>query len=95
MEVGTPRVRRRTFARDDNVPGSMVLTKEQMAIFRSWFDGTGADDCHGGSAWFNGLSLEMGDGGITTPDCRFIGPYTATRVSGTPYWSVSAKLEVR
>lgn len=96
MEVGTARARRRTAARSDQVSGSCIMTDAQMATFRAWWDGTGADDAHGGTAWISQLPLAMGNGGLTTPDCRFIGPFSAVLLKpGNLLWSVSAKLEVR
>ncbi len=95
MEVGMARVRRRTSARDDQVGISLKLSDAQMAIFRAWFEGTGTDDANGGTAWISQLPLALGTGGLTTPDCRFVGPYTATPISGTLNWAVTAKLEVR
>lgn len=95
MEVGLARVRRRTSARNDQLSVVWMMTDAQMTTFRAWFDGTGTDDAQGGTAWFNGLSLATGDGGLTQPDCRFIGPFSATLLAGNLIWSVTAKLEVR
>lgn len=95
MEVGLARVRRRTSARNDQISLSWVMSDTQIATFRAWFDGTGTNDLFGGSVWFNGLYLPEGDGGLSAPDCRFVGPFTATPISGVILWSVSAKIEVR
>lgn len=90
MEVGLARSRRRTSARNDQIQVSWVLTDAQFATFRAWFD----DEANGGASWFNGLSLAKG-GGLTTPDCRFIGPFTASLIAANLLWDVSARLEVR
>lgn len=94
MEVGTARVRRKTSARDDQISLSWTMDDTQLATFRAWFDGTGTDDCQGGAVWFNGMNLAVG-GGLTQPDCRFIGPFSSVLLDGTLLWSVSAKVEVR
>lgn len=90
MEVGAVRARRRTAARNDQVTVQWMFNDAEFAAFRTWFD----SDISGGAAWFSGLSLAVG-GGLTTPDCRFVGPFTAVPLSGTLLWQVSAKLEVR
>lgn len=96
MEVGTPRVRRKTSARDDQITLSWTMDDTQLATFRAWFDGTGTDDCQGGAAWFNGMNLAVGNTGLTQPDCRFVGPFSAVLLNpGSLWWSVSAKVEVR
>lgn len=91
MEVGTPRQRRRTAARNDRVSLEWFLTDTEMAAFRAWFDG----DAEGGAAWFNGLSIAMGDGGLESAnDCRFVGPWRASFQAGQ-LWTVTATIEVR
>lgn len=92
MEVGTARQRRRTAARNDQVSVAWMFTDAQMAAFRTWFDGS--TEAAGGAAWFNGLSLVLGNSGFTAAECRFVGTWTADLISGT-HWQVSAKLEVR
>jgi hypothetical protein len=69
-----------------------------MAVFRAWFD----DDIAGvagGSLWFNGMEMSVGDNEIVTPDCRFVvgsnGPFSAEPVSCMDQFIVSAVLEVR
>lgn len=42
MEVGTPRVRRRSAVRFDEIDVEFVLTATQLALFRDWFDATGS-----------------------------------------------------
>ena len=93
MEVGAARVRRRSAARNDLVAVRWVLTDDQLEDFRDWFDDP--DDAAGGTAWFTGLSLALGGGGLTTDaECRFVGPWQASSLGGT-IWQVSARLEVR
>jgi len=93
MEAGAPRVRRRTAARNDQVAISWIMDDTQLAAFRAWFDDAVAGVA-GGAAWFNGLNIALG-GGLTQPDCRFVGPFTAALINGTLKWQVQAKLEVR
>lgn len=92
LEVGTARQRRRTTARNDHVTVVWMLTEAQMADFRSWFDG--AAEANGGAAWFTGLELALGNGGIAPVAARFTGPFTANLSPGQ-IWDVQATLEVR
>jgi len=92
MEVGAPRARRRTSARNDRYPVSWLFTDSEMASFRSWYD----DDTTGiagGSAWFN-VSLYDGHGAQNNVEARFAGIYKAQVVAGRN-WRVTAVLEVR
>jgi hypothetical protein len=52
------------------------------------------DGAAGGAAWFTGLSLAIGDTGMTSEECRFSGAWAATPMPGL-IWNVTAKLEVR
>ena len=92
MEVGSPRVRRRTTARNDKLAVGWVLTDAQLDDLRDWFD----DDVTGiagGSAWFTAL-LAVGTGTTqASVEARFDGPFKADR--NGPYWNVAATLETR
>lgn len=91
MEFGAPRSRRRTAARNDKVTLNWQMEDAQVAIFRTWFDNPA--EAAGGSAWFT-HSLPIGNGGYTTQESRFVGPYKISHIGGTLY-SVSAEVEVR
>ena len=90
MEVGAPRVRRRTRARNDHLNVTWTFDAVQMQTFRNWFD----DDlgAAGGAAWFT-LPVRLGEAGVVDLECRFIGPVQADYVGDV--WRVSARLEVR
>jgi hypothetical protein len=92
MEVGAPRVRRRTTARNDKVSVSWLLTDAQLDILRDWFDDAAAGIA-GGAAWF---TVDLAVGGNTlleSKEARFEGPFKAARMDLS--WSVSATMEVR
>ncbi len=91
MEAGSPRARRRTRARNDNINVTWMFTDAQMAIFRAWFDSDA--EAAGGSAWFT-ISLAIGETGIGSMEARFLGAWQASLLPGMN-WSVSASLEVR
>jgi hypothetical protein len=92
MEVGTPRVRRRTTARNDRVAVSWLLTEAQFDAFRDWFDDA-TTGIAGGSAWFT-VALAVGTGTRqASVEARFAGPFTAA--VDAQYWRVTATLEVR
>jgi len=92
MEVGSPRVRRRTTARNDRVAASWVLTEAQLDTFRDWFDDA-ETGIAGGSAWFN-VDLAVGTGSRqAVVEARFVGP--CTFAADSQYWRVQATLEVR
>jgi hypothetical protein len=91
MDVGAARVRRRTAARNDRVKVGWMFTDAQFALFRTWFDDP--DEVDGGAAWFQ-LPLLVGNGGTTTMDARFVGPFQA-QLQGAGVWSVTADLELR
>lgn len=92
MEVGTARVRRRTAARYDMLKLSWVFTDAQLATFRTWFDDatTGAA---GGAGWFN-MSVAVGETGLTSHTCRFVGAPQIVPIEGMN-WQVSASVEVK
>jgi hypothetical protein len=92
MEVGAARQRRRTTARNDQISLTWIFTDAEMAVFRAWFDDS--DEAAGGAAWFTGLYLALGETGLTSAECRFNGPYSASAMPGLN-WTVTAKLEVR
>lgn len=89
MEVGTPRVRRRSASRIDHLTVAWIFSEVQMAVFRIWFDG----DCANGASWFS-VELNTGDHGLRTVEARFVGAWQSELQTG-PFWRVSAKLEVR
>lgn len=91
MEVGLPRTRRRTAARNDQISVSWLFTDAEMAIFRAWFDGV--SDAAGGAAWFT-VSLANGNTGIDSMEAKFVEAWQATVLPGL-YWKVTGKLEVR
>jgi len=92
MEVGSARVRRRTYARNDRVSASWVLTEAQLDTLRDWFD----DDTTGiagGSAWFT-VTLAVGTGTRqASVEARFVGPLAVA--ADSQYWRVTATLETR
>ena len=92
MEVGAARVRRRTAARNDQVSVAWFFTDAQLATFRTWYDD--AAGAAGGASWFDGLSLAIGNTGVTAQSARFVGIWKADQVDKLQ-WSVSAKLELR
>ena len=87
LEVGAPRVRRRTAARNDRITLSWVMTAAQFAEFRTWFDTEAA----GGAAWFTGSGVLLGDAPAT--ETRFAQIWTAEPQGAI--WRVSAELEAR
>ena len=91
MDVGAPRVRRRTAARNDRVKVAWLFTDAQMATFRTWFDDPAEAD--GGASWFS-ISLPIGTGGTVALEARFTKVFEATRNAGLS-WNVTAELEVR
>jgi hypothetical protein len=92
MEVGSPRVRRRSFARNDRVSVSWLLSETQLDTLRDWFDDA-TTGIAGGSAWFT-VSLAVGTGTrLASVEARFVGPFTAAVDS--QYWRVNATLELR
>ena len=93
MESGADRTRRRTSARNDKVKLSWQLSDAQMAIFKTWFYDPIATGVAGGSAWFN-ISLPMGNGGLTTVEAKFVGPYQSSYLEGYN-WVVSGEVEIR
>lgn len=92
METGAARVRRRTSADISMVKVMWTFTDEQMGIFRDWFRDS-ATGAAGGAAWFSVL-LRMGEGGSSSVDARFNGPWKA-QMQSRRLWQVSAQLEVR
>lgn len=55
MEVGAPRVRRRSAVRIDTVDVGFQLDADRMALFRAWFDASGSST-HTGTAQAGGAS---------------------------------------
>lgn len=91
MEFGAARSRRRSYARNDNIAVSWIMTDAQYSAFRTWFESD--SEAAGGSAWFT-ISLPIGETGITSQEARFVGePQEA--LAGALLWAISATLEVR
>lgn len=92
MEIGAPRVRRRTRSRLDRLTVRWVLTDAQMLVFRAWAE----SDLHAaaGAAWW-WATLAFGDGGLRSREVRFVGPWRATPVGDSAYWEVTAEVEAR
>lgn len=91
MEVGAPRTRRHTAARNDRVNVGWVMTDAQFVSFRAWFES--ATQAAGGAVWFS-IPLAIGAGGVQTVEARFTAIWQAGRVA-KDIWSVTATLEVR
>jgi hypothetical protein len=91
MDVGAPRVRRRTRARNDRIQLTWMLTSEQADIFRDWYDSDAG--AAGGAAWFS-VDLDIAQGGIQTVEGRFADMWQGQYVAGG-LWRVSATVEVR
>lgn len=92
MEVGSPRVRRRTFARNDKVKVSWEFSDAQLATYRDWLE-DGATGAAGGAAWFT-VDLAIGTGGIVSTEARFVGTPGIAHLGGLQ-WRVSGEVEVR
>ena len=91
MEVGTQRVRRRSFAQVDTVRFAVNLSDTQMTTFRTWF--YSGSDADGGAGWFN-ISLWVGKGGATAAEARFKGT-PKWDMTGNHRWLVTGQFEVR
>lgn len=91
MEVGAPRTRRQTKARNDRVTLEWSFTDAQMAIFRAWFDND--SEAAGGASWFT-IDLAIGDTGMESHEAKFDGIWKGSLQDGLN-WRVSATLEVR
>lgn len=92
MEVGAPRARRRTFARNDRVRANWFLTDAQLEQFRAWFDDSD-NGAAAGAAYFD-VRLAVATGGLKIVQARFVSPYQAVH-AGAKNWRVSAELELR
>lgn len=86
MEVGSPRTRRRTFARNDKVTFSLILSDTEWAQLRSFIDG----DIDGGAAWFD-LSLP----GVEPADEAKLTGAPALQRFSLDRWKVDVEVEVR
>ena len=91
MEVGAPRVRRRSAARLDQLDVGWVFDQTQMAAFRTWFDDSA--EAAGGAGWFT-VTIDIGTGGSVSAEARFVDSWQAA-LADHGLWRVSAKLEVR
>lgn len=92
MEVGAPRVRRRTRARNDQISLEWLFTSAEMATFRTWFDDD-ATGAAGGAGWFN-VSLDAGDGAMQTYEARFTRVWDAAARENGRYL-VTGTVEIR
>lgn len=92
MEVGAPRARRRSHARNDRVEVTWFFSEDEFQTFRDWFD-DGAAGAAAGAAWFY-VDLKIGGGGMETVEARFSGIWKAGYVP-SDHWRVTATLEVR
>jgi hypothetical protein len=91
MDVGAPRVRRRSRARNDRLQVVWQFTPAQAATFRAWYDDdTGAA---GGAAWFD-VQLDIAEGGLQSVEARFAEMWRG-ELQGKNQWRISATLEVR
>ena len=92
MEVGNPRVRRRTAARIDLIDISWIFTDAEMATFRAWYEDS-STGISGGAGWFT-IDLAVGETGIDSVDARFTRTYMARLQPGLN-WSVESQIETR
>lgn len=93
MEVGPPRARRVTSQRDDKISFSMKLSRDQLHIFRTWFDDS-STGLSGGVNWFTGLKIIVDCSLLPTYECRFVSEPTYEAI-GNKYFSMSANIEAR
>ena len=96
MEVGPPLSRRISTVREYTIPVEMVVTAAQLEIFQDWFDDAAGGA--GGSAWFTGLVLDIGDGkGLrTTVECKMAGgTYDLSVYKSTLKWLLKFIVETR
>lgn len=92
MEMGAPRVRRRTAARNDRVAVGWLFTVAELDTFRDWFE-SASTGIAGGASWFS-VALDVGTGTtLASVEARFVGPFQAARDGNK--WRVTATLEVR
>ena len=91
MESGPPRARRTSYARNDKINVSWLMTDATFAAFRVWFDSD--EGAGGGAAWFN-MDLPVGEYGFRTVEARFASIWQAAP-NGTLRWKVTATLELR
>lgn len=91
MESGPPRARRTSYARNDKINVSWLMTDATFAAFRVWFDSD--EGAGGGAAWFS-MALPIGEYGFRTVDARFASIWQSAP-SGTLRWKVTAQLELR
>ena len=91
MESGPPRARRTSYARNDKINVSWLMTDATFAAFRVWFDSD--EGAGGGAAWFN-MDSPVGEYGFRTVEARFASIWQAAP-NGTLRWKVTATLELR
>lgn len=91
MESGPPRARRTSYARNDKINVSWLMTDATFAAFRVWFDSD--EGAGGGAAWFS-MALPIGEYGFRTVDARFASIWQSAPIA-TLRWKVTAQLELR
>lgn len=89
MDVGPPRVRRRSSAGYDAISLAWRFNSNEMQAFREWFD----NEVQGGAAWVM-VPVADGYGSVTRREARFVGPFSASLSPGL-VWDVTAKVEIR
>lgn len=89
MEAGPARYRQRFTAVPYDVSVSVSLTKEQMAIFKSFYE----DTIHFGADWFLMSGLDLGNGYTTDSEVHMVGEPDESR--SNQLWRVKFNLEVR
>ncbi len=92
MESGASRSRNASRVISDQISLTWEMSDVQYAAFKAWyFSGSGAN---GGAAFFTGLNLPLGSGGLTAVTAKFSSQYTAEYLP-VMYWKVTARLEIR
>lgn len=89
METGPARQRRITEAPNRNISASVLLNDEQLAEFDTWFD----TELLGGSIWFSGIPLHIGQG-MQSYSARFVAQPKYTH-AGALRWKIGMELEVQ
>lgn len=95
MEVGPSLSRRVSTAREYTVQIEISVTGEQLASFTDWWDSSSG--AAGGSAWFSGLLLDLGDGlGVrSNVECNIVGGVYETPRNGKNKWLLKFTVDTR
>jgi hypothetical protein len=91
MEIGAPRVRRVSNAKQYRISASWVLTAVQHAAFWAFFHSSSG--ANAGASWFS-ISLPVDGDTFETVDARFVGEPDESHISDMQ-WAMGAELEVR